>query len=196
MPVKLTWIKKKHTHTHTTSTRHVRTRQVKVKVPQQIRRSRRGYRIAVLFGVLSPTWWHCFYFDTLTNTLHVSGIYHPSSGATTANWCGWYNNLWVMGPVGCYSRLVLFIALCNVYWLFLDLGAWSGWLVSTMPRPPLPPENARYPLYRRLGGPQGQSGRVRKILLPPGFDPRKVQHVASRYTDWATGPPNITCITP
>ena len=42
----------------------------------------------------------------------------------------------------------------------------------------------QYPLYRRLGGPQGQSGRVRKISPPPGFDPRTVQPVVSRYTDW------------
>jgi hypothetical protein len=41
----------------------------------------------------------------------------------------------------------------------------------------------RYPLYRRLGGPQSRSGRVRKISPPPGFDPRIVQLVASRYTD-------------
>ena len=27
----------------------------------------------------------------------------------------------------------------------------------------LPPGETRYPLYRRLGGPQGRSGRVRKI---------------------------------
>ena len=33
------------------------------------------------------------------------------------------------------------------------------------------------PLYRRLGGPQGRSGRVRKILPSPGFDPRTVQPV-------------------
>jgi hypothetical protein len=26
---------------------------------------------------------------------------------------------------------------------------------------------------------------VRKISPPPGFDPRTVQPVASRYTDWA-----------
>jgi hypothetical protein len=26
-------------------------------------------------------------------------------------------------------------------------------------------------------------------LAPPVFDPRTVQLVASRYTDWATGPP-------
>ena len=49
----------------------------------------------------------------------------------------------------------------------------------------LPPGKTRYPLYRRMGGPESQSGRVRKILTPPGFDPRTVQPVASRYTDWA-----------
>jgi len=28
----------------------------------------------------------------------------------------------------------------------------------------------------------------REISPPPGFDPRTVQHVASRYTDYATRP--------
>ena len=42
----------------------------------------------------------------------------------------------------------------------------------------------RYPLYRRLSGPQCLSGRVRKIS-PPGFDSRTVQSIARRYTDWA-----------
>ena len=49
----------------------------------------------------------------------------------------------------------------------------------------LPPGKTRYPLYRRLGEPQGRSGWVQKISPPPGFDPRTVQPVASRYTDWA-----------
>jgi len=40
----------------------------------------------------------------------------------------------------------------------------------------------RYPLYRRLGGPQGRFRRVRKISTSPGFDPRTVQPVASRNT--------------
>ena len=35
----------------------------------------------------------------------------------------------------------------------------------------LPPGKTRYPLYRRLGGPQGRSGRVRKISPLLGFDP-------------------------
>ena len=63
-----------------------------------------------------------------------------------------------------------------------NLGArWGGWLT---PRPGrFTPKKSRYPLYRWLGGPQGRSGRLRKISPPPGFDPRTVQPVASRYTD-------------
>ena len=49
----------------------------------------------------------------------------------------------------------------------------------------LPLGKNRYPLYRRLGGPQGRSWRVQKISPPPRLDPRTVQSVASRYTDWA-----------
>jgi hypothetical protein len=44
-------------------------------------------------------------------------------------------------------------------------------------------KETRYPLHRRLGGPQGRSGRVRKISPSPGFDPWTIQLVASRYTD-------------
>ena len=47
----------------------------------------------------------------------------------------------------------------------------------------LPPGMLWHPLYRRLGGPQGLSGQVRKISQPPGFDPRTVQPVARSYTD-------------
>ena len=53
----------------------------------------------------------------------------------------------------------------------------------------LPPGKSRYPLYRRMGESQGRSVRVRKISPPPGFDPRTVQSVASRYTDWAIPAP-------
>jgi hypothetical protein len=49
----------------------------------------------------------------------------------------------------------------------------------------LPRKEVRYPLYRRLDGPQGLSGRVRKISPPPEFDPCPVQPVASRHTDCA-----------
>jgi hypothetical protein len=43
--------------------------------------------------------------------------------------------------------------------------------VWSTPRAPaaLPSGMTRYPLYRRLGGPQGRSGRVRKISPPTGI---------------------------
>ena len=53
----------------------------------------------------------------------------------------------------------------------------------------LPLGKNRYPLCRRLVGPQGRSGRVRKISPPPGFDPRTVQPVVSCYTDYAIPAP-------
>ena len=49
----------------------------------------------------------------------------------------------------------------------------------------LPPEKTRYPSYRRLGGPQIQSGQVQKISPSPGFDPWPVQPVASHYANYA-----------
>jgi hypothetical protein len=61
----------------------------------------------------------------------------------------------------------------------LDEGGWST------PRPGrfILGKETEYPLYRRLGGPQGRSGWLRKISPLPGFDPRTVQPVKSRYTD-------------
>ena len=66
---------------------------------------------------------------------------------------------------------------------FHDHGTRRGWGSVSRPGRSLPPEKTRYPLYRRLGGPQGRSGQVRKISPTPRFDSRTVQPVASRYTD-------------
>ena len=64
----------------------------------------------------------------------------------------------------------------------LDGGVWGQRQVPAA----LPLGKKRYALYRWLGGLQGRSGAVRKISAsPPGLDPRTVQPVASRYTDWA-----------
>ena len=54
-----------------------------------------------------------------------------------------------------------------------------GW---STPRPgrSTPRKEVRYPLYRRLGGPQGRSGPVRKTSPTPGLDPRTVQPVEVR----------------
>jgi hypothetical protein len=58
--------------------------------------------------------------------------------------------------------------------------------------PVLPPGKIQYPLYRRLGVPQGWSGWVWKILPPLGFNPQTVQPVASCYTDWAILAPVVS----
>jgi len=71
--------------------------------------------------------------------------------------------------------------------LFHDHGTKRGRVVSSTPPPHLPPGKPRYPFYRRLGGPQGRSGRAEN-LVPTGIRSRIVQPVVSRYTDWATGP--------
>jgi len=60
----------------------------------------------------------------------------------------------------------------------LEGGEWS----AARPGRTLPPEKARYPFYRGLGGPQGRVGWT-KNLFPTGIRTRTVQSVVSRYTD-------------
>jgi hypothetical protein len=68
-------------------------------------------------------------------------------------------------------------------------------VVNFTPRPLYPRgKSPRYPLDRRLDGPQSRSGRFgeEKILDPTGTripDPSVVQLVASRYTDYAIPAP-------
>jgi len=57
-------------------------------------------------------------------------------------------------------------------------GEWS----AAGPDRTLPPGKTRYPLYRRLGGPQGRSGRAEN-LAPPGYDPRTVQPIVAIPTE-------------
>ena len=42
----------------------------------------------------------------------------------------------------------------------LEGGEWSG----ARPGRTLPPGKTRYPFYRRLGGPQGRSGRAENLV--------------------------------
>ena len=50
-----------------------------------------------------------------------------------------------------------------------------------------PPGEKRYIFYRRLGGPQGRSGRTEN-LVPNGNRFRTVQPVVSHYTDLVIRP--------
>jgi hypothetical protein len=65
-------------------------------------------------------------------------------------------------------------------------------MVNATLQPFLPGKDTRYPLYRRLGGLQGRSGRLRKISPPPEFDPWSVQPVVNRYINYAVPVHNIT----
>ena len=78
-------------------------------------------------------------------------------------------------------------------WLYssFNLGAIWGWVVNATPRPFISWEKSRNALYRRLGGPQGRSGRVRKTSPPPKFDAPTVQPVESLYRLSYPGPPHI-----
>jgi len=60
----------------------------------------------------------------------------------------------------------------------LEGGEWS----AARPGRTLTPGKTRYPFYRRLGGPQGRSGRAEN-LVRTGIRYRTVQPVVSRYTD-------------
>jgi hypothetical protein len=55
----------------------------------------------------------------------------------------------------------------------LEVGEWS----AARPGRTLPPEKNWYPFYRRLGVPQGRSGRAEN-LVPTGIRSRTVQPVA------------------
>jgi hypothetical protein len=71
---------------------------------------------------------------------------------------------------------------------FRDHGTRRGEGSESRPiRSLLPGENLVL-IVQEAGWALGRSGQVRKISPPPGFDPRTVQPVASRYTDYATRP--------
>jgi len=55
--------------------------------------------------------------------------------------------------------------------VFHDRGTRRGEWSAARPGQTLPPGKSRYPFYRRLGGPQGRSGRAENLVPPPRFDP-------------------------
>jgi hypothetical protein len=70
----------------------------------------------------------------------------------------------------------------------LDLCTRWRWVVGFSPRPLYPRGNGpRYPLDRRLGGPQSLSGPCgeEKNLAPAGIQTLAVHSIARLYTDWA-----------
>jgi len=66
--------------------------------------------------------------------------------------------------------------------LFHDRGTRRGEWSAARPGRTLPPGKTRYPLYRRMGGPQDRYGRAENFV-PTGIRSRTVQPIVSRYTD-------------
>ena len=60
--------------------------------------------------------------------------------------------------------------------LFHDRGTRRGWVVSSTPQLLFTPGKDQIPLYRRLGGPQGRSGRAENVV-PTGIWSRTIQPV-------------------
>jgi hypothetical protein len=61
----------------------------------------------------------------------------------------------------------------------------GGWSTPRPSRITPRERERRYLPHRRLSGPQGRSGLVLKTSPSSEFDPRTVQPIVNRYTDWA-----------
>ena len=64
----------------------------------------------------------------------------------------------------------------------LEGGEWS----AARPGRTLPPGKTRYPLHRRLGGPQGRSGRAGN-LVPTDIRSRKKKLQGALHNVWGYG---------
>ena len=105
------------------------------------------------------------YSTTLNNKMHIIVPYMYTHNI--------YKKVkWSRYRPGVAKRVGRSIAL-----LFHDRGTRRGWVVSSTPRPRFNPGKDPVPIYRRLGGPQGRSGRAEN-LVPPGIRFRTVQPIA------------------
>ena len=78
--------------------------------------------------------------------------------------------------------------------LFLDRGTRRGEWSAARPGRTLPPGKTRYPFYRRLGGPQGWSGRAEN-LAPAGIgSPDRPARSESLYRLRYPSPPPSKCM--
>ena len=110
-------------------------------------------------------WQKCYWNNSNFLSLYnskVKGKVCPATGHEGPEWKYRYS-----------STLPLTLAPDEGGWLMPHLGHFTT------------EKETLYPLYRNLGGPQGQSAQVGKISPPAGFDPQTVQPVVSHCTNWA-----------
>jgi hypothetical protein len=76
--------------------------------------------------------------------------------------------------------------------VFLTSALLGGELSSSRPVFTTPGKNCRYPLYKKIGGPQNLYGQEKSChCRVSNCEPSAVQPVASRYNDWAVPTPVI-----
>ena len=74
----------------------------------------------------------------------------------------------------------------------LTLAPYGGWVVNATSRPLFTPgKESRYPLFRRLGGLQGRSGRVRKISPRPRSPDRPARNQSLYRLSYRGLPRNV-----
>ena len=115
---------------------------------------------------------HFLCYAVRTNSLYLSPKTPIKTKITASN-----NGVRKKGKVTVKCTLVQALRLCRgrtahrgspgIVLPFHDHGTGKGEGSASRPGRSLPPGKTRYPLYRRLGGPQGRSGQVRKISPPP-----------------------------
>jgi hypothetical protein len=111
---------------------------------------------------------------------------------------------WTVHRIDILTQLSVFIVFLNIYvvkrlayiyihththTVFLSPRSLMGLGGQRHAPAALPPGMTRYPLYSRLGGPQGRSGRVRKISPPKWIRFPDRSAVPCRYTDHAISTP-------
>ena len=67
-----------------------------------------------------------------------------------------------------------------------------GWVVNATPRA-LYPGKDPVPIVQKAGWAPETVWTGAENLAPSGFDPRTLQPIGSRYTDYATRPTNVRC---
>ena len=112
--------------------------------------------------------------NSITSVEHVFSLVHVLSCTSSSKVKG-KGKLFLL-PARLWPR-----GWVEVQLYFSMTTALAGWSAAR-PGCTLPPGKTQYPLYGRLGGPQGWSGRAEN-LAPPGFDSRTVQPAVSCYTD-------------
>jgi hypothetical protein len=129
--------------------------------------------------------WRCMYRALYCNVLMWRGVYRASY-CSVLMWRVYRASYCSVLMWRCVYRASYFIVLmwCCVYRAsYRNVLMWSGVYRASY---------CSVLMWRCVYRPQGRSGRVQKNSPPPGFDPRTVQPVASRYTDWAIPAPQVT----